>query len=354
MKLEVANLGKQYATPGGILTILSNVHFSLAPGDAAAIMGPSGTGKSTLLYILGGLETPSSGTVLLGGRNIFELDPVRLASFRNSEIGFVFQDHCLLPQCSVLENVLLPTLVAPSKESVMNAKSLIADVGLFGEDRSQTRTTFRGRKAESRHRASPHSTPTPSGLRRTNWQPGRNHCRFRSIPAPGPSSQTEQYPDRRDTQLTVGGSLPSPVRAVEHAPGAARLMTIARLVFQSMKYYWRTNPAVLLGVAVAVAVLSGALLVGDSVRGSLRAMVLERLGRTDQVVLSSGFLGEQLVEKLQKDPESQNYGIAPLIIAQGFVTRAGQRRTRRQSPRLWSGRSLLEFSWRLCRCSCGP
>jgi lipoprotein-releasing system ATP-binding protein len=130
LKLEVDNLGKQYATPGGVLTILSNVNFSLAPGDAAAIMGPSGTGKSTLLYILGGLETPSSGTVLLGGRNIFELDAVKLASFRNSEIGFVFQDHCLLPQCSVLENVLLPTLVAPSKESVMNAKSLIADVGL--------------------------------------------------------------------------------------------------------------------------------------------------------------------------------------------------------------------------------
>ena len=131
-------------------------------------------------------------------------------------------------------------------------------------------------------------------------------------------------------------------------------MTIARLVFRSMKYYWRTNTAVLLGVAVAVAVLSGALLVGDSVRGSLRAMVLERLGRTDQVVLSSGFLGEQLVEELQKDPESQNFGIAPLIIAQGFVTRAGQRRTCRQGPRLRSGRSLLELSWRLCRCSCGP
>ena len=100
-------------------------------------------------------------------------------------------------------------------------------------------------------------------------------------------------------------------------------MTIGRLVFRSLKYYWRTNTAVLLGVAVAVAVLSGALLVGDSVRGSLRAMVLERLGRTDQVVLSSGFLGEQLVEELQKDPEFQNFGIAPLIIAQGFVTVQG-------------------------------
>ena len=95
-------------------------------------------------------------------------------------------------------------------------------------------------------------------------------------------------------------------------------MTIARLVFQSMKYYWRTNTAVMLGVAVAVAVLSGALLVGDSVRGSLRAMVLERLGRTDQVVLSSGFMGEQLVEELQKDPESRNYGTRSADHCPGF------------------------------------
>jgi lipoprotein-releasing system ATP-binding protein len=130
-RLEVHGLGKQYASPGGILTILSNVQLSLAPGDAAAIMGPSGTGKSTLLYILGGLETPSSGTVFLDGRNVFEMTAVELARFRNSEIGFVFQDHCLLPQCSVLENVLLPTLVAPSNESVTHAKSLIAEVGLL-------------------------------------------------------------------------------------------------------------------------------------------------------------------------------------------------------------------------------
>lgn len=130
MTLEVRNLGKQYPSPGGTLTILSNVELSLRPGDAAAIMGPSGTGKSTLLYILGGLEHPSSGSVSLGGRNIFEMNDVDLARFRNSEIGFVFQDHCLLPQCSVLENVLLPTLVEPSEKSVEIAKSLIAEVGL--------------------------------------------------------------------------------------------------------------------------------------------------------------------------------------------------------------------------------
>ena len=131
MTIEVRNLTKQYATPGGTLTVLSDVHLSLNSGDAAAIMGPSGTGKSTLLYILGGLEYPSSGTVSIGGKNVFEMNPIELARFRNSEIGFVFQDHCLLPQCSVLENVLLPTLVGPSKDSISRAKSLIEQVGLL-------------------------------------------------------------------------------------------------------------------------------------------------------------------------------------------------------------------------------
>ena len=100
--LAVSHLTKQYPTPRGPLTVLADVSFSLAPGDAAAIMGPSGSGKSTLLYILGALEPPTSGQVTLDGKNPFELDPRALAAFRNEQIGFVFQDHCLLPQCSVL------------------------------------------------------------------------------------------------------------------------------------------------------------------------------------------------------------------------------------------------------------
>jgi lipoprotein-releasing system ATP-binding protein len=131
LRLEVTNLSKQYPTPRGPLTVLSDIDFSLAPGDAAAIMGPSGTGKSTLLYILGGLEAPSRGTVSLGGKNLFQMSPTELAGFRSSQIGFVFQDHCLLPQCSVLENVLLPTLVAPSDGSAARAQSLIEQVGLL-------------------------------------------------------------------------------------------------------------------------------------------------------------------------------------------------------------------------------
>ena len=134
-RLEVSNVSKQYATPRGPLTVLSDATFSLKPGEAAAITGPSGSGKSSLLYILGALDAPSSGTITLAGRNPFQLAPAALADFRNTEIGFVFQDHCLLPQCSVLENVLVPTLVARGDgggagEDTVLARALIEQVGL--------------------------------------------------------------------------------------------------------------------------------------------------------------------------------------------------------------------------------
>jgi lipoprotein-releasing system ATP-binding protein len=134
--LEVANVTKHYSTPRGPLTVLADVTCSLAPGDAAAITGPSGSGKSTLLYVLGGLEPPSSGRVRLGERDLFALNAAELADFRNAQIGFVFQDHCLLPQCSVLENVLVPTLVATGRTRTHNrddgsrARLLIDQVGL--------------------------------------------------------------------------------------------------------------------------------------------------------------------------------------------------------------------------------
>jgi lipoprotein-releasing system ATP-binding protein len=131
--LDVSQIAKTYPTPRGPLSILSGVSFSLKRGDAAAIMGPSGAGKSTLLYILGGLEQPTSGTVTLDGRNPFALSEKDLAAFRNQAIGFIFQDHCLLPQCSVLENVLVPTLVSHDGAApVERARDLLAQVGLSG------------------------------------------------------------------------------------------------------------------------------------------------------------------------------------------------------------------------------
>ena len=132
--LEATNLTKEYPSPRGPIPILSDVSLSLTRGDAVSIMGPSGSGKSTLLYILGALEPPTSGVVTLDGRNPFLLKERALAAFRNKEIGFVFQDHCLLPQCSVLENVLTPTLVAGERSGGYedSARTLLADVGLGG------------------------------------------------------------------------------------------------------------------------------------------------------------------------------------------------------------------------------
>ena len=131
--LSVTNVAKEYPAPNGALRVLSEVTFSLAPGEAAAITGPSGSGKSSLLYMLGALEPPSSGEITLGGRNPFTLTPAALADFRNAEIGFVFQDHCLLPQCTVLENVLVPTLVARQANGTGDlARSLLDQVGLSG------------------------------------------------------------------------------------------------------------------------------------------------------------------------------------------------------------------------------
>ena len=130
--LKVENVSKEYPTPRGPLKIVSDISLSLSRGDAVSIMGPSGSGKSTLLYIMGALEPPSSGTVTLDDQNPFQLKEKELAAFRNKEIGFVFQDHCLLPQCSVLENVLTPTLVSAAKDgdAAQRARTLLEQVGL--------------------------------------------------------------------------------------------------------------------------------------------------------------------------------------------------------------------------------
>ena len=109
--LEAKNLSKEYLIPGQPLRVLTEIDLSMKAGSSASVVGPSGSGKSTLLYILGALEPPTEGTVLLNGVNPFEMDEAELAAFRNAKIGFVFQDHHLLPQCTVVENVLIPTLV---------------------------------------------------------------------------------------------------------------------------------------------------------------------------------------------------------------------------------------------------
>lgn len=132
MSLEVQNVCKDYPTRKGPLAVLRGITFAMERGQAMAVMGPSGSGKSTLLHLLGTLDQPTSGTITLEGQNPFALSEPALADFRNRRIGFVFQDHHLLPQCTVLENVLIPTLVSSidKHEVTKKAKDLLERVGL--------------------------------------------------------------------------------------------------------------------------------------------------------------------------------------------------------------------------------
>lgn len=129
--IHADSIYKTFSTKSGDLPVLRGVSLSLGAGESLAIMGPSGCGKSTLLNILGTLEPPTSGTVTVDGGNPFLLSERELARFRNRRIGFVFQDHHLLPQCSVLENVLLPTLANPDHEDrTEQARRLLDRIGL--------------------------------------------------------------------------------------------------------------------------------------------------------------------------------------------------------------------------------
>lgn len=131
-KLEIIDLCKEFPTRAEPLVVLRRACLQLDAGQSLAIVGPSGCGKSTLLHIIGTLEAPTSGSVRLDGDDPFQLNAEQLAAFRNERIGFVFQDHHLLPQLSVLENVLLPALAhgATRPAHVQRARTLLDQVGL--------------------------------------------------------------------------------------------------------------------------------------------------------------------------------------------------------------------------------
>ena len=132
--LVVDDLYKEYPTPAEPLAVLRGVSLSLSPGEAVAVVGPSGSGKSTLLNVLGTLDAPTRGRVLLDGTDPFALSGADLAAFRGRRVGFIFQDHHLLPQCSALENVLVARLAVGSvaKDDSARAAELLRLVGLEG------------------------------------------------------------------------------------------------------------------------------------------------------------------------------------------------------------------------------
>lgn len=131
-QLIVDNVTKEFPTRGEPLVVLRGISFQLEAGQNFAVIGPSGSGKTTLLNLLGALERPTSGSVAVDGENPTELPEKDVARFRGHKIGFVFQDHHLLPQCSVLENVLVPTIAdgRTRNEDVNRARNLLDRVGL--------------------------------------------------------------------------------------------------------------------------------------------------------------------------------------------------------------------------------
>ncbi|MHC4336512.1 MAG: ABC transporter ATP-binding protein [Planctomycetota bacterium] len=134
--LELVSVAKSYEWPGdtGSMCVLKDITLTIEKSESVAIVGPSGSGKSTLLNIVGALDQPTSGRVLFDGKDLAELNEAELAKIRNKEIGFVFQLHHLLPQCTVLENVLVPTLadknLASTRDVQERATALLKRVGL--------------------------------------------------------------------------------------------------------------------------------------------------------------------------------------------------------------------------------
>ncbi|HEX9700812.1 MAG TPA: ABC transporter ATP-binding protein [Acidobacteriota bacterium] len=128
--LQLSDIKRSYDGGAATVEVLRGISFSMQPGEALAITGPSGSGKSTLLHIIGTLDTPTTGSLTIGGEDPFALSEPELARFRNQTIGFVFQDHHLLPQYSVLENALIPTLAFPGDDGRERAAELLDRVGL--------------------------------------------------------------------------------------------------------------------------------------------------------------------------------------------------------------------------------
>ncbi|MHC5082868.1 MAG: ABC transporter ATP-binding protein [Planctomycetota bacterium] len=135
--LELVDVHKSYPDSSGDVPVLSEINLTVAPAESVAIMGPSGSGKTTLLNLMGGLDKPTSGKIMLNRTNLQSLRTGELARARNNKIGFVFQLHYLLPQCTVLENVLLPTLAMPKSatEKSIARKRALELLGRTGMER---------------------------------------------------------------------------------------------------------------------------------------------------------------------------------------------------------------------------
>ena len=316
--LNATHLSKSYPTPAGELTVLRDVTLSLDAGDAACVMGPSGSGKSTLLYILGGLEPPTSGTVQLDGKDPYALSADALAAFRNHDVGFVLQDHCLLPQCTVLENVLVPTLVGEADATAPDrARTLLDQVGLGSRLHHRPGELSGGEKQRA---AIARALIRKPRLLLCDEPTGNLDAETATTVA---DLLIDLHAQQQAIMILVthsdalGVALQPPL---DDGPRRACRSSGDHADARSLRYYAATNALVVLGVAVAVAVLGGALLVGASVRESLQQIALGRLGATDAIVTSPTFFRTALAADLLADRHRRIGGAAPLIAAGGAVS----------------------------------
>ena len=128
--ISVENLSKKYGIKEAEITALDHVSLTVEKGEFLSVMGASGSGKSTLLNLMGGLDTPTEGKVIYGSDNIFDMDDETLSKFRLEKIGFIFQSYNLIPELTVRENILLPSVLANRKESDEKMKEISESLGL--------------------------------------------------------------------------------------------------------------------------------------------------------------------------------------------------------------------------------
>ena len=317
--LKVADVCKHFALGDQTVEVLRGVSLCAEMGQSLALIGPSGSGKSTLLHLLGTLEPPTSGRIAISGQDPLALPEPQLARFRNQHIGFVFQNHHLLPQYSALENALIPTLAFPSAELRRSASSAEPSKPQADRrERARDLLTAVGLAERLHHRPAELSggeCQRVAVARALINQPGLLLC-------DEPTGSLD-----RQTATTVADLLFTLHRAeqaalviathdLELAARCDRRLHLARGdVRRSLIYYWRVHLGLLLGTAVATTALTGALLVGDSMRGSLRDLALERLGHIDYALLAAHFFRSDLTTELPG-------GHAPVILLNGSARHA--------------------------------
>ena len=303
--IKISNLSKDF----GKVEVLRNISLSITDGTSVAVTGPSGSGKSTLLHIIGTLEEPSAGQVEINKTNPFTLSEPELAQYRNSIIGFVFQDHHLLPQYSVLENVLIPTLAFKQDPgATQRAHQLLRRVGLTDRQTHRPAELSGGERQRVAIARALINQPDillcdePSGNLDTATTETIANLLFELHNAEKNIlivvTHNLALASRFDRHLLLTGRR---VHDQKRFPNTLRNI-MRKFSWNALKHFWQIHLTVALCTAIATGVLAGALIVGDSVRGSLRSLTTERLGAIQHALLADHFFQPDLLQRENKVP----------------------------------------------------